>query len=182
MPSFELADGDVHARVQDLLRRHHKPLHEAKVTVCCLLAHAPADGNGDAVGTALKLHGRACAGIIRVTSHRDRVAGHKDAMMLLDGDRWPTWSERQQDALLDHELTHLQLVTNAKEEVLRDSVFRPRLKLRLHDWEITGFEEIVQRYGSDSFEHMEAQLLFEKHGQLLFPWATQRDRNLFHNN
>lgn len=47
-----------------------------------------------------------------------------------------------------------------------DDVGRPKLKMRLHDWQMGGFREIAQRYGSDALEVVEARKFEEVYGDV----------------
>lgn len=61
-------------------------------------------------------------------------------------------------ALLDHELTHLEVVEQGgKFKVTGDG--RPKIYMRPDDWTFTGFKEIVERHGTESYEYEEVAWL-----------------------
>ena len=90
----------------------------------------------------------------------------------------------------DHELMHLDPVVegtttetvpseedpNLFRKVERtffktDDAGRPRLKIRLHDWQLGGFAAVAERHGEHAPEVVEARKLAERFGQLLFDFA-----------
>ncbi len=148
--------------VAAVLKKHHPELHKAKLTVCTLFAHAARDEKtGQPKGPALKHHGYQAAAIIAVVPLDKRVGGMADVLLKIDGDRWPEWSEAQREALIDHELEH----------VGTDDAGRPKVKLRLHDWNVQGFKSIAVRHKDAAFEVQEAQAFHKEYAQLLFPWG-----------
>lgn len=147
MPTYEVADEDLVETVGRVMRANHKDLADAGVTVDVLLAHGSESKSGGR-GPAVKVHGRVCAAKVRITALDERVAGRKDAELVLDGDRWENWSHRTQEAVIDHELTHLWMDLSKGE----DDAGRPRLKLLLHDHDYGWFDAVVKRYGAASIE------------------------------
>ena len=125
---------------------------------------------GERKGPAIKHHGYAAAAVVRIVSQKDRVSGMPDAMIDIDGDAWPEWTEQRQRAVLDHELHHLEVVKEDSGAVKLDDCNRPKLKMRLHDFEIGGFAEIAKRYKEEALEVEAARAMADKFGQLLFPW------------
>jgi hypothetical protein len=172
MPTYRQADKDVMKIIKELFDQHHEELAEAGVRVGCLFAYAPKDENtGEPKGPALKLHGWPCAAIVKIVAHKDRVAGMPDAMICVDGKAWEEdWNENRQRAVLDHELTHIEVCRDEDGAVKLDDCHRPKLKMRPDDWNINGFQEIAQRYKEDSIEVGAARAMADKYGQLLFPW------------
>ena len=65
------------------------------------------------------------------------------------------------DAVLDHELSHLELVTDGYGNVKHDDLERPRLRIALHDWQFGWFDAVARRHGSDATEVQQAKKLFE---------------------
>jgi hypothetical protein len=88
-----------------------------------------------------------------VTPYRQRVAGLPDCKVTIDG-RY--WRERLDDksrlALADHELTHFELAKDGSGFVKSDKAGRPRVKMRAHDWELGGFNVVLQRHGLKSLD------------------------------
>lgn len=152
MPTYERADEDVVELVNELIERYHGDLHREDVRVDVLMAAAKRDKNGKPKGPALKLGGYPCLGTIKITSLQQRVLGMGDAVMTLDGDRWPNLAQPQREALIDHELTHLAL-PDGDEADPTDDYGRPKLKIRIHDHQFGWFNGVVRRHGVQSFEY-----------------------------
>ena len=152
MPIFEKDDGRVGQVVAELLDLYHGELAEAGVRFDLLLAEASTDDNGDPVGPALKSSGYTAAATVRVLGLKDRAKGLGDAEIVVDGDRWPEWSAAERLAILDHELEHITLSTDAEGSIRRDDLGRPRLKLRLHDRQFGWFDNVARRHGAASVE------------------------------
>lgn len=153
MPRYELAPAEVGQIVERMTERYHPELRDAGVTIECLMAFPTVDKNGDSSGAALKHGGYPVAATVRAIGLKDRTAGRADVEIVIDGDRWPTWSEEQCYALIDHELEHLELKTDKDGALVRDDLDRPRFKMRKHDWQFGWFDSIVRRHGRHAFEH-----------------------------
>lgn len=166
MATYARGDSDLHKTVQDVMERYHGDLDDAEVTVTVLLAYGPRDAHGDPVGPAITVHGVPAWASIKVTSLRDRAAGMSDAIMLLDGDRIDEWSYEELEAVIDHELTHLELRVDERGNVKRDDLDRPRLAIRRHDWQFGWFDEVARRHGAASPEVRQAKQLAEASGDL----------------
>jgi len=162
MPRYELAKAQTVSAVDRVMKTYHGRLSDVGVTCDTLLAFANTDVNGDPNGCAIKLHGRECNAKIRIVSTKDRVAGRADVEMIIDGDKLDLWSEEELDALIDHELTHLELCVNSKGGLQRDDHDRPKLKIRLHDREFGWFDEVARRHGEHSFEMTQAKAMIEE--------------------
>jgi hypothetical protein len=159
-----------------MLERYHGPLRDSGVTVDVLFAKPKPAGDGtiEADAVALKHHGYQVAGLCKVNSYKLRVQKHADAEIVLDGERWPTWSDDEKDALIDHELEHLELKTDKQGNVVRDDVGRPKLRIRLHDHEFGWFDSVARRHGKHSFEVQQYEQFREAHRQL---WLFDQSEN-----
>ncbi|WP_020472457.1 putative metallopeptidase [Zavarzinella formosa] len=149
-----------------IMGKYHRPLKDAEVRVGVLLASNPD-------GPALKHGGYPALAKISVCPLKDRVKWEHDAELLIDEAEWDSLDSLARAALIDHELTHLDLVI--KEEKLsgnrilqRDDIGRPKLKLRKGDWNGgDGFREVVMRHGEAAIEYANAVAV-----------ATYADRSL----
>lgn len=157
MPIYEQDSGTIERIATRMLEKYHQPLADAGVKIDYLLAKAKRDNNGDATGPALKLHGYQCAAVVKILSAKDRAKGLGDAEIVVDGDRWHEWSEEEQEALLDHELQHLELKTDEHGCVIRDDLDRPTLRCIKHDHQFGWFDAIARRHGAAAFEVQQAQ-------------------------
>lgn len=123
----------------------------------------------------LKHQGYPAQAVIRITPTRDRALGMADANIVVDRSNWLSLSQRQRDALVDHELTHLERVLDKEtERPVFDVLERPKLRLRHHDHQFGWFDEIAQRHGDASPEVRQAKRLMESSGQLYFDFGPQR--------
>ncbi len=142
----------IYDRMLAIRDRYHGALTETGVVIDLLLAHAARDKNDDPTGAAVKHGGYPAAATIRIVNLKDRVAGLGDVQLIVDGDKWDEWTDAELDALLDHELTHIEIVIDKDGAVVRDDAGRPKLKLRLHDFQIGGFNSIAKKHKEDAFE------------------------------
>lgn len=175
MTTYRQCDHEIRDRAQALIGEHHPDLLEAGVTIDFLFAFATKDEEtGIPKGPAIRVGGYACAAVTRVVSLVDRTKGVSDAEILIDGDRWDEWTTRHQDALLDHEIEHLELkMTKGKKPVVvRDAADRPMLRLKKHDHQFGWFDSIAMRWGADSFEVQQATLFANERGQYYFGFAA----------
>jgi hypothetical protein len=157
---------EVRERIEATMGKYHPELAKHDVTVDVLIAWHT---DGEA---AVKLHGYACAATIGVTPYKQRVLGVADAVMTVDGETWNRLAERERESLIDHELQHLEVQYDDEGETKSDDLGRPKLKLRLHDWELGGFEAIVRRHGKASIDWQSLNVTAEKVlRQLAFEWS-----------
>lgn len=162
--SVRIAEPELHARVKKLIAQHHRALAHWGVTVSVLVSDKP-----------LRHHGADAAAIVRISPPRERAQGCADATITLRGTDWDRRSEATQDAILDHELTHLDVQTRpaafnprtgALEEGALDGCMaklddddRPKLKIKPHDHQFGWFESVAERHGAASLEVQQAQQL-----------------------
>jgi Putative phage metallopeptidase len=107
--------------------------------------------------------------VVRIPPLKDRALGIADAQIVIDRAGWLALSQRQRDALVDHELTHLtRKIDKETGEMLVDILDRPKLVMRKHDHQHGWFDEIAQRHGEASPEVRQARRLIESSGQLYF--------------
>lgn len=165
---FELVDKDTAQLIHEVLSIHHEALLTEKVTVQAVFA-SEIDEDGEE-SPVLKHHGYPALAKIQVTSYVDRVRGIPDAKLTIDRCGWKALSRSRQEACVDHELTHLTLTRDKEGRVRYDDLGRPKLRLRIHDWELSGFAEVVDRHGEASIESLTIGRFQETYGQLcLFP-------------
>lgn len=171
--SYTICGKDVAEMIKAVMDTHHPDLSAASVTVHAIFARAY-DKDGQEM-VALKVHGLPAAAKISVTSLEDRVRGIADAKITIDGGQWDHMAESRRMALLDHEITHLVLKFD-EDGIKLDDIGRPQLKLRHHDWELTGFAEVVERHGEASVESAQFSRFQDAYGQLmLFDPKTLRN-------
>jgi hypothetical protein len=166
---YELADDTTARLIQSVLIEHHERLMTERVTVQTVFACNVDEESGEE-SPCLKHHGYPAIAKVQVTSYVDRVRGIPDAKLTIDRYEWTRMAKTRQQACIDHELTHLELKLDTEGLVKRDDLGRPKLKLRVHDWELSGFAEVVERHGEASVESAQIVRFQEAWGQLaLFP-------------
>jgi hypothetical protein len=131
----------------------------------------------------LKHQGYPAGAVVRITPLKDRALGIADATIVIDRAGWLALTQRQRDALVDHELTHLvRKVDKDAGELVCDVLDRPKLLMRKHDRFFGWFDEVAQRHGEASTEVMQARRLVESSGQLYFdfePRSQEPNRSQF---
>lgn len=174
--SYEKCGSDVEEIVARVAEKWHPELIEHGVRIGCLYAFNASEDNdndGDASDEhALKLNGYPAAAIVRKTNLRERASGLPDAQIVIDQKTWEDLTDEQHDALIDHELTHLELSRGDDGRVKTDDRGRPKIKMRLHDFEIGGFREVASRHHEDALEVRALRNLAATDGQLLFGFAA----------
>jgi hypothetical protein len=138
---YTVADKALVKLIGDTMKKHHAPLVDAGVTVSALL-----------VSEGLKHHGYPAAAVVKVNNLKDRVEGKADCTIVFDGDTLPNWPEGKTAAVVDHELQHVEVVLDDRGKVETDDIGRPKLKLRLHDFEVGGFTAIIERHKEAALE------------------------------
>lgn len=173
MPVYdEHIPGDVASTVEEVISDEYPDLTEAEVTFSYLYAHGSKPGQ-----PAVKLHGYPCAATIKINSLKDRAEGKKDVTITIDGDSWPDYSYEERVGLISHELMHLIVRRDKKGQIARDDRGRPKLKSRLHDWQIGGFAKVAKKHGEASFEVQHVRRLKERFAdalQLAWEWGEER--------
>src|SRR5690348_15846400 len=87
------------------------------------------------------------AAVVRITSLRDRALAMPDAIITVDRATWQTLSAPQKDALIDHELDHLEWTVDKDQQPKADALGRPKLKMRRHDHQLGWFADVARRHG-----------------------------------
>ena len=174
MPILTQANKDIVDVVARIVNQYHQPLRDAGVTFAIQVARPKTDESGEPTEAAIKVNGYPCAAKVRVIPYRDRVNGLPDAEITIDGDEWDTLTDRQRDALVDHEIEHLDLSTtiasNGAAVVNRDDCERPKLKIRKHDHQHGWFDAVARRHGQSSPEWRSWEAFEERRQQLWLPY------------
>jgi hypothetical protein len=160
--TYEIAPEEVGEVAAKLIEKHHRRLTEAGVTITYLFA------SSDNGGPALKHNGYPAGAIVRKTTLKDRVAGLSDAIIYVDARGWAEWPIKRKEAVLDHELHHLEVKKDKEGRIEKDDAVRPKLMFRKHDIQIGGFAEIIERHGEHAVEAEQVYKASE-HVQGMFP-------------
>lgn len=163
---YDQAPADVHEMAREIMERHHPELKMPDgsfVRLCILMASQPKDKADE---PAVMLHGYPCAAVVSIIPYKQRVDKRADAEITIDERLWQDFTEPQQRALLDHEITHLTFQVDESMALKTDDAGRPKLTMRNHDWELGGFESIARRYGADAIEVMEIRKFQAAYGKV----------------
>ncbi|MHC4714463.1 MAG: putative metallopeptidase [Planctomycetota bacterium] len=163
--------------VREVMHKHHKHLESEKIKIGTVFVETDADETSGAAPPALTDRGMPCLAKIRLAPTRDRILHGCDAVLEIDSQEYDPLDSKVQWALIDHELTHLRLKTNKEGEYVRDGYGRAKLELRPHDWEVSGFTRVVQRYGRNAVEALNFRRVQRDHqigGQGVFDFMLER--------
>jgi hypothetical protein len=170
---YSKAPGEVIEKARALIEKNHFDLHNNSVRIDFIFANSTLNDDGVPVGPALKHNGYAALGLTRILGPKERLMERGDCEIVIDGDRWPNLSTEKQDALIDHELEHLQPKFTKTGDVVTDDLNRPKLKLRKHDHQFGWFDNVARRHGKESIEVNQFKALCEsEQGQLYFPFVS----------
>lgn len=152
--AFWLADSSVKSLMEEIRDKHHPHLLEARIAIL-FSDKRKVSGNKITLGTAKKV------------SDEDKVLSHFDFKIVLSAEDWADLTSNEKEALLDHELSHCDVMREpvtetigGKRQTVKDkygrTVYsdeikvdedtgRPKWKIRSHDFE--NFAHIAERYG-----------------------------------
>lgn len=163
--------------IRDILETHEifRPLNAVGALIAVLM-HT--DENGPLMCGGYPAHA-----YVRKTNIKERALGVADAVIVIDRPTWDDMDSAEQNALLAHELYHLQPIEDGGsmqpvaggqegEEVWVpqyefDDLHRPKFTMRKHDIQLGWFVAIAQLFRGASGECIQAKDLFDRHGQLL---------------
>lgn len=92
------------------------------------------------------------------------------AMLKIDADQWKALTDAQRAALVDHELTHLELKKDGDGVTKTDDFDRPKLMIKRHDVEIGWFGDVVRRHERDALEYQALDSLNRSVAQMQLPF------------
>ena len=166
MTTYTPAPEEVHARCVALIKRFHPDLVSVGIRLDILFAQTDAED-----GHSVKLNGYPCQAVVSILGPKERAKEQGDAQIIIDEENYHDLTEEEQDALLDHELYHLEVVKDQHGRPKRDPYGRPKLKMRLHDVQFGWFEEIARRHKQASGEVKQATQLYGLHRQTYFDFV-----------
>lgn len=166
---FTLAPIAIHQLCTKLIELYHSDLDSAAAKVDIVMAFRDPEGEAP----AMEKDGHRILGQSSVIKLKDRVKGMGDCEVMLDGDAWDSLPEKQQAALLDHELEHFEVKRDKEGDFIFDDLNRPTIKIRNHDRQFGWFDTVAQRHRSDSMEVHQLQKLFAEAGQIYLPFVDK---------
>lgn len=143
--TYEGAGPELNKMVKKIAGDYHKSL--GNITIATVICRRTDRHENEK--NAIMTRGQEILAKIAITGLDDRVRGMADAKLTINGFTWDKLNDNQRLALLDHELQHLKAGEGA------DDLGRPSLKMRPHDWEVTGFADVVKRHGESSVESLQ---------------------------
>lgn len=159
MPTtFHDADALTSALLAEVMRAYHPRLAEAGVIVGVLMAENPD-------GPAIKHGGYAAAATMKPESAIERAKWSRDALLKIDQREWDDLDDDRREALLDHELSHIDRI-DLKGDELRQAVAdnaprwklddrgRPKLRSVPGDFNVgDAFNAVIARHGLAAIEY-----------------------------
>lgn len=164
MKTYDPAPQEVHDRVANLVKRYHLELQEVSIRVDLLMASTDSEE-----GAAVTHGGYPALAVVKILGPKERAMGRGDAEIVIE-----------RDALLDHELYHLEVKLDRNGRYKLDDHMRPCLKMRKHDFNVGWFHEIARRHGTASVEVQQAVALQEEHEQLYFSFTHEERMQALH--
>jgi len=171
MSTYQRCPEAVPASASNLMMDHvcFEDLVNAHVTIDWLFAYGQRDEETNELLSDAITHDRSRAlGLCRVCTLKERAAGRADAEILIDNDWWEEATPQEREALIDHELYHLKVVSDETGFKL-DDLQRPVLKLRKHDYQFGWFKAVAERHGKASTEQRQAKTIMDESGQSFWP-------------
>ena len=165
MNRLELAEDDTLALMRSCIDQWHEWINGTNdLVIKLLMAYGPRDKHSALSGPALKHHGQAALGKIRLARPEETLLGGYRVVVLLDGDKWPDLPPDTRLAVLDHELCHLSHNETGK------------LKLVPDDYAITGMYDVIERHKKASGEIVSLIGIIDHGsiGQLLLPFMAKK--------
>lgn len=180
MPTtYERCGSEVESLAKKTMRAYHPELVEVGTKVAYLFARAQKDEHGKPLSPAVTVGGYPCAAKVKVIPLLQRADGRADAEIIIDEDEWKERSDAQREALLDHELHHLEVQRDSETGAPKgDDLGRPKFKLRKHDHQHGWFDAIARRHGDSSYEVQQAKAFADEFGQTYFGWSKPPEREV----
>ena len=148
---------------------HHHDLDTYGVRVGIIMVDPARSETGEPTGPALGSYSTWAE--TRLVGHKRRVYTPLDVEIDVDAARWREIDDPKRVALLDHELTHVEVMRGSEGQPQQDVDGRPKLRLIDDDYKLTGFYAVAERHGPNAMEVIGARGLWDRGRQLLFPWA-----------
>lgn len=181
MPKYQLADPATKELANEILfkfatadRGIYQEIIDQRVRIDILFAYGDRDEeSGEKLSDAITHKGNPALGLCEIRNIKLRAAGLGDVVIYLDADHWDVCGERQREALLDHELFHIDFARDPKSgDILRDDLQRPKIKMRKHCFDFGWFKAIAARHGEHSVERIQAKQLADEAGQYFWGEIT----------
>lgn len=170
--SYDRAPTEVAERAYKLIGKYHPDVNEADLTIDFIFVRNPD-------GAAVTHGGYRALALCKVISLKDRAMDRGDVEIQIDAEVYEKMSSAEKDALLDHELYHIEVQRedpegdgdqgDARGSIKTDDLDRPKVRLKKHDYQFGWFTAIAERHGPASPEVVQAKILWDEAGQAFFP-------------
>lgn len=148
-----------------LIEKYHDDLTQARIALAWNLSWKP------------DVDGRLRLGAMKVASDLDRELSEFDLVVVLSREFWthPNVTDKQREALLDHQLAHGALQRSKNLEPAEDEKGRKCYRIRKHD--IEEFSAVVERHGiwKKELENFAQALMRNKQRSLFESKDDERD-------
>ena len=156
--------------LENLLKEERYQFFEDyEVKVVMFFKYGKRDKDVNLKKNAISKNGAPCAAQVRLISAFNRQTDNYDVKIILDGDIWKDLSKEERIAVVDHELSHIQIVVDADGEpvMINEQSDKVKLKCIHDDIQMWGFSEIIDRHGKNSQELQVLQSLVKRYKHLL---------------
>ena len=174
--SYDRAPAEVSERAHKLIGKFHPDINEADLKIDFIYVRNPD-------GPAVTHGGYRALALCKVVNLKDRAMLRGDVEIQIDAEVYEKMSAAEKDALLDHELYHIEIQRedadddsdqgDARGSIRTDDLDRPKVRLRKHDYQFGWFTAIAERHGQASPEVVQAKLLWDENGQAFFPMLME---------
>jgi hypothetical protein len=164
--TFEMADEATVKLMERAVEIYHAELKRYEVKIGVIMAFGDEDKDGE-IKRPIMNQGVACAAKVKIVSLKDRLTKGTDIEILVDGSMWQELDDDRKIAIFDHELEHIKLKINADGELERDSLLRPKCRIKNDELGWWGFSAIAERHGVNSQEFLSLQQILLKYGHIL---------------
>lgn len=167
MKTYDQAPPETHERIAALIERFHPDLKKVGIRIDLLMASSDVED-----AHAVTCGGYPAYAVVKILGPKERAMGRGDAEIVIDRDEYEAMTQAKRDALLDHELYHLNVKLGRDGKAKLDDHSRPCLKMRKHDRQFGWFDEIARRHQENSIEVQQATQIREEAGQLYLSFSA----------
>lgn len=174
----DIAPKEVQDVCTRMMSKYHGDFCDAKLDVQVMFAKAARNEGGELEANPIVIAGQTREAKTKIISHEDRVASKGkigDVRITIDEDAWNDLSSGERDALIDQQLSSIELKKDSEDEVKRDDFGRPQLRKVRPDNVIILYHGVQERHKDNSPEYREMKAWVDKHGQAYFGWNGDND-------
>jgi len=167
MKVYSLPEDSVLEVLDEAMMKYHQALKKDNIRFGVIMVTSEdKDGEPDGKPALKSSSGHAAAAQVSLVSPKDRLTKKYEVEILIDSFVWDEMTPEKRLAVLDHELTHVELVKGDAGATKVDVYGCPKLKLIPDQFHLWGFLEIAQRHGLASSEVLNMRDMAQQHGHL----------------